>query len=74
MDITYFDILAIGTEFDLDLAELRQNFMDFQMKLHPDKYVQRPQVCLRLQTSCCSYIEETRGQHVLHNVMNVGPT
>ncbi|XP_064619365.1 iron-sulfur cluster co-chaperone protein HscB-like [Lineus longissimus] len=42
-DITYFNILGVEMTFDLDLARLRKNFMQYQMKLHPDKFSQKSQ-------------------------------
>ena len=43
-DVDYFEVLGFPVKFDLDPAQLTQQFRQLQRKLHPDKFTQKSQV------------------------------
>jgi hypothetical protein len=59
-DITYFDVLGVEKVFDLELTELKKNFMQYQMKLHPDKYSQKSKVC---------FLEKKISRQSIHQIL-----
>ncbi|CAG8499595.1 2852_t:CDS:2 [Ambispora leptoticha] len=51
-DVTYFDLLGMGVSrqgdkkkfsYDIDLSQLRRNFLSLQQRIHPDSYSQKDQ-------------------------------
>ncbi|CAG8495034.1 4387_t:CDS:2 [Paraglomus brasilianum] len=50
-DVTYFELMGIGEDdgtrnqptYDIDMGELRRNFLTLQQRVHPDGYSQKDQ-------------------------------
>ncbi|CAG8465229.1 4204_t:CDS:2 [Ambispora gerdemannii] len=51
-DVTYFDLFGMGVSglgdkrrfsYDIDLSQLRRNFLSFQQRMHPDSYSRKGQ-------------------------------
>ncbi|KAJ1644146.1 molecular chaperone [Coemansia asiatica] len=57
-DVNYFDVLLSGRapSFEVDIGELRRNFLKLQQTVHPDSYSQREQIEHKLAESQSSWI------------------
>lgn len=55
---TYFELLGLPVEFDIDLLALNKNYKALQREMHPDRFVGRSEHEQRLSVQYASFLNE----------------